>query len=116
MALLGVSLSAGVVVGANRPIDVKYGPFANVALANSEIGETLRYQGLTVGILDAGTVKEYWYQDGILDSNLVLKQNGGGSAGSQFISGDGTIKTIIKTSASGFNPAVADPYTLYVLV
>ena len=115
MALLGVSLSAGVVVGANRPIDVKFGPYASTTLANSEIGETLRYQGLTVGILDAGTIREYWYKDGISDSNLVLKQNGG-STGGQFISGDGTIKTIIKTSAATFNTGTADPYTLYVLV
>ena len=73
MALVGVSFSASIVVGVNAPIDAKYGPFASVATANSEVGSTLRYLGLTVGIITAGSIVEYWYKDGILDSDLILK-------------------------------------------
>jgi hypothetical protein len=50
------------------------------------------------------------------NSNGWEVDGGGGLSSNNFISGDGTIKTIIKTPAAGFNPATADPYTLYVLV
>ena len=75
MALSGIQLSAGIVVGSNTSVDAKYGPYADVATANSEIGSTLRYKGLTVGILVSGSVVEYWYKDGITDSDLVEKSS-----------------------------------------
>jgi hypothetical protein len=78
MALSGIQLSAGIVVGSNTAVDAKYGPYADVATAKSEIGSTLRYKGLTVGILVSGAVVEYWWKDGITDSDLVVK--GGATA------------------------------------
>ena len=78
MALSGIQLSAGIVVGSNTAVDAKYGPYADVATAKSEIGSTLRYKGLTVGILVSGAVVEYWWKDGITDSDLVSK--GGATA------------------------------------
>ncbi len=59
MALTGIQLSAGIVVGSNVSVDAKYGPYADVPTANSQIGSTLRYKGLTVGILSGGSVIEY---------------------------------------------------------
>jgi hypothetical protein len=73
MALSGIQLSAGIVVGSNTSVDAKFGPYADVATAKSEIGSTLRYKGLTVGILVSGAVVEYWWKDGIADSDLVVK-------------------------------------------
>lgn len=73
MALSGIQLSAGIVVGSNTAVDAKYGSYADVATAKSEIGSTLRYKGLTVGILVGGSVVEYWWKDGITDSDLVVK-------------------------------------------
>jgi hypothetical protein len=78
MALSGIQLSAGIVVGSNTSVDAKFGPYADVATAKSEIGSTLRYKGLTVGILVGGSVVEYWWKDGITDSDLVVK--GGATA------------------------------------
>lgn len=60
-----------------KPLDAKYTKtlsglsvsYTNVAEVNSTIISEYRYQGLTVLI---GT-QEYWYRDGILDSNLILK-------------------------------------------
>ena len=73
MALTGIGLSASILIGVNKPADAKFGPFADVATANSEIGSTLRYQGLTVGIIVSGAVVEYWYKNGILDTDLIAK-------------------------------------------
>ena len=78
MALSGIQLSAGIVVGSNTAVDAKYGPYADVATAKSEIGSTLRYKGLTVGILVSGAVVEYWWKDDITDSDLISK--GGATA------------------------------------
>lgn len=81
MALSGIQLSAGIVVGSNTAVDAKYGPYADVATAKSEIGSTLRYQGLTVGILVSGEVVEYWWKDGTADGDLVAKGDGGAAWG-----------------------------------
>ena len=73
MALTGIELSAGIVVGANKPVDAKFGPYASTAAALADIGLTLRYKGLTVGIETGGQVTEYWFRDGVANSDLVEK-------------------------------------------
>ena len=73
MALTGIELSAGIVVGANKPVDAKFGPYASTAAALADIGTTLRYKGLTVGIETGGQVVEYWFRDGVANSDLVEK-------------------------------------------
>ena len=77
MALTGIELSAGIVVGSVEPIDKKYGAYASTTEANSEVGATLRYRGLTVGITGSGYLVEYWWKDGTTDSDLVVKQPSG---------------------------------------
>jgi hypothetical protein len=73
MALTGIELSAGIVVGANKPVDAKFGPYASTAAALADIGSTLRYKGLTVGIENAGQVVEYWFRNGVANADLVEK-------------------------------------------
>lgn len=73
MPLSGIELSAGIVVGANKPVDAKYGPYATTAAALADIGSTLRFKGLTVGIEVSGSVVDYWFRDGITNSDLVEK-------------------------------------------
>jgi hypothetical protein len=80
MALSGIQLSAGILVGVNKSIDAKYGPYPDVATAKSDIGSTLRYLGLTVGIITGGVVEEYWWESGTADGDLVAKGGGGGGA------------------------------------
>jgi|GEM_PF-5333643 len=73
MPLTGIELSAGIVVGSNKPVDAKYGPYASTAAAIADIGAALRYKGLTVGIEASGKVIEYWFRDGVANANLVEK-------------------------------------------
>lgn len=80
MALSGIQLSAGILVGVNKSIDAKYGPYPDVATAKSDIGSTLRYLGLTVGIITGGVVEEYWWESGTANDDLVVKGGGGGGA------------------------------------
>lgn len=58
---------------AAKPIDDRYGPYNNVAAAKSAIPEVYRYKGLTVGVLNSGVVEEYWWANGVTDSDLVAK-------------------------------------------
>ena len=73
MPLSGIELSAGIIVGSNKPIDSKYGPHASTTAALADIGAALRHKGLTVGIETAGQVVEYWFRDGVADGDLVEK-------------------------------------------
>jgi hypothetical protein len=95
MALSGIQLSAGIVVGSNTAVDAKYGPYADVATAKSEIGSTLRYKGLTVGILVSGSVVEYWWKDDITDSDLISK---GGATAWGTITGTLSSQTDLQTA------------------
>jgi hypothetical protein len=79
----GISLSASVLVGNNQPVDAKFGPYNSIETAKSDIPLSMRYKGLTVGIITNNSVKEYWFKDGIENANLIEKQlaGGGGSGG-----------------------------------
>mgnify|MGYP003289682573 CR=1 FL=1 len=73
-------------VQSNKPLDKKWGPYNSIEeclkiliseTEDENSGEKLsgvRYQGLTVGILQKDkTIKEYWFKDGIEDKHLVEK-------------------------------------------
>ena len=62
----------------NKPLDAKRGPWASTAEACANIPINRRDQGLTVGIIDAGSIVEYWWKDGVEDVDLVAKSTGGG--------------------------------------
>lgn len=101
MALSGIQLSAGIVVGSNTSVDAKYGPYADVATAKSEIGLSLRYKGLTVGILNGSAVEEYWWESGTADGDLVAK---GGSTAWGSITGTLSSQTDLQTSLDAKTP------------
>jgi hypothetical protein len=64
------------ITNASSNVDFNYGPYNNVAAANAAvIGGVggLRAKGRTVGILESGSVVEYWWESGILDTDLVPK-------------------------------------------
>jgi hypothetical protein len=69
----GIELSAGIVVGAAKPIDAKFGPYASTAAALADITSALRYKGLTIGIESGSAVVEYWFRDGIANADFVEK-------------------------------------------
>ena len=108
-------------VNAPKNIDGRLGPYDTTANALSSIDEaTQRYLGLTVLVTGSGIPTEYWFQDGVTDSDLVLKPIGSavgfpysGSdslnndpqqaliTGSLYLSGSGHITASGDISASG---------------
>lgn len=54
-------------------IDVLYGPYNSIEEACSVIIPTRRVVGRTVGIINNGSITEYWWKSGIEDSDLVQK-------------------------------------------
>lgn len=76
---MSVTIQDNFSTAAAKPIDDRYGPYANVAAANAAIPEIFRYKGLTVGI---GTpVEEYWWANGVTDPDLVQKTATGNVTG-----------------------------------
>lgn len=101
----GIELSAGIVVGAAKPIDAKFGPYASTAAALADIPAALRYKGLTVGIETSGQVAEYWFRSGTADSDFVLKN-------SSLITGTGVASMEVVTAL----PATPSPTTFYIVI
>lgn len=59
-------------------LDFKYGPYSSIAEALSNIPAELRAVGLTVGIQVNSTIQEFWFNGGVRDADLVVKNNGSG--------------------------------------
>lgn len=69
-----LNLTRGLEVrGKYSNIDFLYGPYTTLQAACKRVVEAIRQKGLTVGILERGSVVEYWWRDGIKDSDLILK-------------------------------------------
>lgn len=68
-----IQLNDNIAVQAPYPTDSRYGTYADVATALSAIVESVRYIGLTAGVMVNGSAVEYWFKDGILDANFVIK-------------------------------------------
>lgn len=69
-------------------IDAKYGPYDSIKDALEFLDKDLRVVGLTIGIKLSDTeLAEYWFNGGIENENLTLKQSkdGGGGGGTQAI-------------------------------
>lgn len=54
-------------------IDVLYGPYDSISAACTAIIPARRVIGRTVGIIDNGSILEYWWKAGLEDSDLVQK-------------------------------------------
>ena len=70
---MSILLNDNLNVAAQKPTDARYGPWASSVAALAGIPSYQRFKGLTIGILNAGAVDEYWFQDGIADGDLVIK-------------------------------------------
>lgn len=72
-------LNNNIIINANKPSESKYlnvsNPWISINEVNAGILEEYRYTGLTVNV--GGN--EYWYKNGITDSDLILKNTGNGS-------------------------------------
>ena len=54
-------------------LDYKYGPYTSTEQCLSTITKKMRSLGLTVGIINGTSIKEYWFKDGIENTNLTEK-------------------------------------------
>jgi hypothetical protein len=71
-------------INAPRPNDNRYGPYFNTDAALAGVPAAQRYIGLTVGILGTGNVvSEYWFNDGIANTDLIIKSTDLGPAYNQ---------------------------------
>ena len=72
---MSIKLSDSIRVGQQKPLEDKYFnelvPYTSTSQVNTLLLKSVRHIGLTVNI----NGDEYWYKDGIEDSNLVLKSS-----------------------------------------
>ena len=54
-------------------MDERYGPYNSVSAALTALTTSKRCVGLTIGIKSGNSITEYWFKDGVSDSNLVEK-------------------------------------------
>lgn len=81
----GISIGQGILNNAvdsqYRPlpdIDAKYGPYDSLAQALEVLTPELRVIGLTIGVrMSDKKLVEYWFNGGIADENLIVKQESG---------------------------------------
>ena len=70
---MSIKLSDSIRVGQQKPLDDKYFNelvhYTSTSQVNNLVSKAIRHIGLTVNI----NGEEYWYKDGIEDSNLILK-------------------------------------------
>ena len=68
-----IGLSKRILANGNYAnVDFLYGPYSSVSEALKAVPYEYRTLGRTVGITINGTVKEYWFETGVEDANLVL--------------------------------------------
>ena len=72
---MSIKLSDSIRVGQQKPLEDKYFnelvPYTSITQVNTLLPKAVRHIGLTVNI----NGEEYWYKDGIEDSNLVWKSS-----------------------------------------
>ena len=82
---MAILLNDNIQIEAGKHVDNKYGPYNDLASVLTSIPSFKRARGLTVGVIEGGLLKEYWFKEGINNSDLVEKitsaPSGGGGVG-----------------------------------
>lgn len=95
-------------------MDERYGPYDSVSAALTALTTSKRCVGLTIGIKSDNSITEYWFKDGVSNSNLVekadstyqnYKSNSGDKTKDDFYS---TLTKIVDTSTYVILHANAD--------
>lgn len=95
-------------------MDKRYGPYDSVSAALTALTTSKRCVGLTIGVKSGNSITEYWFKDGVSDSNLVekadstyqnYKSNSGDKTKNDFYS---TLTKIVDTSTYVILHANAD--------
>jgi hypothetical protein len=87
---MSILLNDNLNISAAKPTDSRYGPYASTAAALAAIPSFQRYRGLVIGVVDT-TLREYWFKDGVLDSDLEEKLSEGGGSGNGYTGSQGDI-------------------------
>lgn len=77
---MAITFNDNINVSAGKALDSRYGPFDTTIIALDTVKILQRSRGLTIGIGDP-VVVEYWFKDGIEDSNFVPKTASGNLTG-----------------------------------
>ena len=96
---MSVGYQDNFLIGAPKHIDDRYGPWPLLDGPTGpkvNIPTTYRVKGLTVGVVDGTGIKEYWWKDGITDTDLVVKSSTGGT----ITQGNGILVTSTSTSST----------------
>jgi len=78
---MAILLNDNVQIEAGKHVDNKYGPYNDLASALASIPSFKRVRGLTVGVIEGGLLKEYWFKEGVNNSDLVEKITSAPSGG-----------------------------------
>jgi hypothetical protein len=70
---MAILLNDNIQIEAGKHIDNKYGPYNDLASVLTTIPSFKRARGLTVGVIEGGLLKEYWFKEGINNNDLVEK-------------------------------------------
>lgn len=70
---MAIILNDNINLASNKPLDKRFGPYLSVNDALNDIPVFQRHQGLVVGIIENGSVQDYWFRDNINDGDLVSK-------------------------------------------
>jgi hypothetical protein len=70
---MAILLNDNIQIEAGKHVDNKYGPYNDLASVLTSIPSFKRVRGLTVGVIESGLLKEYWFKEGINNNDLVEK-------------------------------------------
>lgn len=101
---MAIALADSILVGQQKPVDDRYFnglvPYTSVSQVNTLLAPAIRYRGLTVNI----NGNEYWYKDGILNTDLILK---GSSTGGAYVPYTGATQDVNLGVYGLFTPLVS---------
>jgi len=108
---MAVVLATNWQITAPSPIDSRFGgsntsPWTSIAIANSNIPSIYRFQGLTATIISGGQAVDVWYQYGITDSDLIVKQYTASLTAGQLMSLSGNAVSFVGGTITGGNVVV----------
>jgi len=85
---MAINLNDNLSIFAPKPADNRYGPYSGLEQALLSVPLPFRHLGLTLGVETENGVRNYWFQDGIEDGDLVER------AGDLWLKGNPGIYTL----------------------
>lgn len=103
-----IQLTDNLRINKNAPVDDRMGVFASVAEALSTIASDRRYLGLSVIINSGDGAHEYWFKDGILNADLIIKSTGGTQVNSDWNATSGVAQILNKPTIPTYTNFIED--------